>query len=139
MRPSRSLALAVLLLAACRDEPAADFEPPADGRLSEEQVRTYLGDAEGMHPTEREWVAARVREARTAGMERDLDQRIVESRRQILRALEEQRRTLSDPAKTARVDRQIAEIRRLLREAPPEVPPAVRHNAEVVGRVEKKP
>jgi hypothetical protein len=141
MRPARSLVLAVLLLASCRDEPAvpAEFKPPADGRLTEEQVRTYLDDAGGMQPAEREWVAARVREARMAGTARDLEQKIADSRRRILGSLEERRRTLANPAKQAEVDRQIAEVRLLLRGAPPEVSAAVRHNAEVVAQLEKRP
>ena len=139
MRPSRLLLLAALLLAACRDEPAAPapFKPSADGRLTEEQVRAYLKDAKGMQETERRWVAARVREARTAAVAGGMELKIVESRRRILRSLEERRRTLNDPAEQAQVDRQIAEVRRLLQGAPPEVLPAVRANAELVARVEK--
>lgn len=139
MRPSRALVLAALLLAACRDEPAAPspFKPSADGRLTEEQVRAYLEDARGMRPAERQWVAARVREARTAGVTGSMDRKIADSRRRILRSLEERRRTLADPAEQARVDRQIAEVRRLLQGAPPEVPRAVRENAELLARLEK--
>ena len=139
MRPSRLLLLAALLLAACRDEPAppAPFKPAADGRLTEEQVGAYLKDAKGMRPVERQWVAARVREARTAAVTGGMEQKIVESRRRILRSLEEKRRTFNDPAEQAKLDRQIAEIRRLLQGAPPEVPVAVRENAELVARMEK--
>lgn len=139
MRPSRLLVLGWLLLAACRDEPAAPtkFRPSADGRLTEEQVRAYLEDAKGVQPAERQWVAARVREARTAALTGGMDRKIADSRRRILRSLEERRRTLNDPAEQARVDRQIAEVRRLLQRAPPEVPPAVRENAELVARLEK--
>lgn len=136
MRPSRVLLLAGLLLAACRNEPApsAEFKPPSDGRLTEEQVRTHLAGAP--KSAESRWVAARVREARTAGLTRGMDRRIADSRRRILVSLEERRRTLKDPAKQAALDRQIAEIRRLLQGAPPEAPEAVRYNAELVARVE---
>ena len=139
MRPSRLLLLAGLLLAACRDEPAAPapFRPSADGRLSEEQVRAYLADPKGMRPAERQWVASRVREARTAAVTGGMDRKIADSRRRILRSLQERRRTLTDPGEQARLDRQIAEVRRLLQGAPPEVPAAVRANAELVARVEK--
>ena len=139
MRTSRLLLLAALLLAACREEPAAPapFKPTADGRLTEEQVRAYLKDAKGMRPAERQWVAARVREARTAAVTGGMELKIVESRRRILRSLEEKRRTLNDPAEQAQVDRQIAEVRRLLQGAAPEIPPAVRENAELVARLEK--
>jgi hypothetical protein len=133
--------MTLLLLAACRKEPAAPvkFKPPADGRLTEEQVQTYLDRAEGMQPAEREWVTARVREARMAGVSGGIEQKITDSRRQILRSLEERRRSLKDPAKQVQVDRQIAEVRRLLQGAPPEVPPAVRDNAALLTRMEKTP
>jgi hypothetical protein len=137
MRPARVLVLSGLLLAACRNEPAAPvkFRAPADGRLTEEQVRTYL--AEAPKSAEYKWVAARVHEARTAGLTRGMDRKIADSRRRILSSLEERRRTLKDPAKQAKLDRQIAEVRRLLRGAPSEVPPAVRENAELLARMEK--
>ena len=138
MRPSRVLVLAGLLLAACRNEPAAtvEFKPPADGRLTEEQVRAHLAGAP--KSAESQWVAARVREARMAGATDGMERKIADGRRRILSSLEERRRTLKDPAKLAAMDRQIAEIRRLLQGAPPEVPPAVRDNAELVARVEKE-
>jgi len=127
------------LLAACRDEPApsVEFKAPADGRLTEEQVRAHLAGAP--KSAESRWVAARVREARMAGLSGGMDRKIADSRRQILSSLEERRRSLQDPAKQAELDRQIAEVRRLLQGAPPEVPDAVRDNAELVARVEAKP
>jgi hypothetical protein len=142
MRSSRVLVLAGLLLAACRNEPAppvdpAKYQPPADGRLTEEQVRAHLAGAP--KSAESQWVAARVREARTAGLTQGMDRKIADSRRRILSSLEERRRTLKDPAKQATLDRQIAEVRRLLQGAPPEVPAAVLYNAEVVARVEREP
>ena len=139
MRPSRALILAALLFAACREKPAPpiEFKIPADGRLTEEQVRAFLAGAKGMQPAERQWVAARVREARTAALTGGMDLKIADSRRRILRSLEERRRTIADPAEQARLDRQIAEVRRLLQGAPPEVPPVVRENAELVARMEK--
>jgi hypothetical protein len=113
-----------------------EFKAPADGRLTEEQVRTYL--AEAPKSAEYKWVAARVREARTSGLTRGMDRKIADSRRRILSSLEERRRTLKDPAKQAALDRQIAEVRRLLQGAPLEVPPAIRENAEMVARVQKE-
>lgn len=141
MRPARVLVLAGLLVAACRNEPAppadpAKYQPPSNGRLTEEQVRTYLAGAP--KSAEYKWVAARVREARTAGLTRGMDRKIADSRRRILISLEERRRTLKDPAKQATLDRQIAEVRRLLQGAPPEVPDAVRENAELVARLERE-
>ena len=111
-------------------------QPPADGRLTEEQVRAHLAGAP--KSAESKWVAARVREARMAGLTGGMDRKIADSRRQILISLEERRRTLKDPAKQAELDRQIAEVRRLLQGAPPEVPAAVRDNAELVARVEER-
>ena len=138
MKPSRVLILAALLLASCRREPAAplQFNPPADGRLTEEQVGAYLAGAP--KSAELEWVGARVREARTAGLARGMDRKIADSRRRILISLEERRRSVKDPARQAALDRQIAEVRRLLEGAPPEVPPAIRDNAELLARVEKE-
>lgn len=136
MRSPRVLVLAVLLLAACRKETVdpGRYQPPTDGRLTEEQVRAHLAGAP--KTPESRWVAARVREARMAGVTGSMDRKIADSRRRILRSLEERRRTLTDPAEQARLDRQIAEVRRLLQGAPPEVPPAIRDNAELVARVE---
>lgn len=138
MRPARALILTGLLLAACRNEPAppppAQFKAPANGRLTEEQVRAHLAGAP--KSAESQWVAGRVREARMAGLAGGMDRKIVDSRRRILISLEERRRTLKDPAKQAALDRQIAEVRRLLQGAPPAVPEAVRENAELVARLE---
>jgi len=139
-RALRALIVAGLLLAACRNEPApappAEFKAPADGRLTEKQVRAHL--AGPPKSAEYQWVAARVREARTAGLTQGMDRKIADSRRRILISLEEKRRTLRDPAKQAALDRQIAEVRRLLQGAPPEVPAAVRENAELVARLERE-
>jgi hypothetical protein len=140
MRRRPALLLALALLAACRREPAKPeaFKPPADGRLTEAQVRLFLnGQASGFRPQEHEWVRARVQEARLAGLTSGLDQKVIESRRRILRSLEERRRAATDPAKKAELDRGIAEVRRLLQGAPPEPAPSVRENAELVARLEK--
>ena len=132
---------AITLLDACRREPAdiPAFTPPADGRLTEAQVRLYLKAKErGFTPREYEWVRARVQEARLAGTASGLDRRIVASRRRILASLEERRRAATDPARKAELDRDIAEVRRLLQGAPPEVPAAVRYNAGLVARLAAK-
>jgi hypothetical protein len=63
---------------------------------------------------------------------------VIESRRRILRSLEERSRAATDPAKKAGLDRDIAEVRRLLQGAPPEIAPAIRDNAELVARLEKE-
>jgi hypothetical protein len=133
--------LALALLTACQREPAEPeaFKPPADGRLTEAQVRLYLkGREAGLGPEEHEWVRARVQEARLESTSSKLDRRIVDSRRRILASLEERSRAATDPAKKAELDREIAEVRRLLQGAPPEVAVAVRYNAELVARLEKE-
>ena len=133
--------LALALLAACRREPAKPepFQPPADGRLTEAQVRLYLGGQEtGFRPREHAWVRDRVQEARLAGLSSALDQKVVEGRRRILRSLEERSRAATDPATKAELERDIAEVRRLLQGAPPEPSSAVRANAELVARLERK-
>jgi hypothetical protein len=141
MRRRAFLLLALALLAACRREPAEPeaFKPPADGRLTEAQVRLFLkGQEAGFRPREHEWVRARVQEARLAGLTSGLDRRVIESRRRILRSLEERSRAATDPAKKAELERDIAEVRRLLQGAPPEPAPAVHDNAELVARLEKE-
>ncbi|MES1241257.1 MAG: hypothetical protein ABUT39_06515 [Acidobacteriota bacterium] len=139
MRRRASLILVLALLAACRREPAKPeaFKPPADGRLTEAQVRLHL-QGSGLSPDEREWVRARVQEARLAGLTSGLDEKVIESRRRILRSLEERSRTAKDPKRKAELERDIAEVRRLLQGAPPEVAPSVRDNAELVARLEKE-
>lgn len=143
----------------------ARFVPSADGRLSEGQVRMYLevrereekirqaaGDSGaeasaaglraaqelGRNPKEYQWTAERVQEARAAGMTSDLDRKIQDSRRRILLSLEEHRRTVTDPERQASLDRQIAEIRSLVRNTVSKTPPAVQHNAELLARLEEK-
>jgi hypothetical protein len=145
MRGRRFSLIAVLLalafVAGCRREaekPAA-FQAPADGRLTEAQVRTYLKDGEaGFGRQEAGWVRDRMREARLAGLASGLDRKVIEGRRRILRSLEERRRAATDPARIAELDRDIAEVRRLLEGAPPEPSPAVRDNAGLVARFENK-
>jgi hypothetical protein len=139
MRGSNSRRAALLLcalLAACRrDSAEQDFAPPADGRLTEAQVRTFL-KTDAQDSKEFRWVADRVREARMAKVAGGLDQKIFESRRKILRSLEERRRKVTDPTERSELDRQIAEVRRLLQGAPEEVPDSIRFNAELVARME---
>jgi hypothetical protein len=135
-----AVVLALVLLAACRREPAKPvaFKPPADGRLTEAQVRLYLApEKPGLSPQEHEWVRARVQEARRAGLTSELDRKVIESRRRILRSLEERSRALDDPKKKAEMDREIAEVRRLLQGAPPPVRDSIRDNAELVARLEE--
>jgi hypothetical protein len=140
-RRRATLLLALALLAACLREPAKPepFKPSADGRLTEAQVRLFLkGQESGLSPREHEWVRARVQEARLAGLTSGLDRKVIESRRRILRSLEERSRAATDPAKKSELDRDLAEVRRLLQGAPPEIAPAIRDNAALVARLEKE-
>ncbi|HEX3129437.1 MAG TPA: hypothetical protein VH394_19025 [Thermoanaerobaculia bacterium] len=141
MRRQRVVFMALVLLSACHREPEKPepFQPPADGRLTEAQVRLYLKGTEAdFRPREYAWVRDRVQEARLAGLSSALDAKVIEGRRRILRSLEERSRAAADPRKKAELDRDIAEVRRLLQGAPPEPSPAVRANAELVARLEKK-
>ncbi len=137
----KAVLLTLVLLSACQREPERPraFQPPADGRLTEAQVRIYLKDGgKGFSREESGWVRDRVREARLAGLASGLDLKVIEGRRRILRSLEERRRVATDPAKIAELDRDIAEVRRLLKGAPPELSPAVRDNAGLVARLDNK-
>lgn len=141
MRRRRSVLLVLVLLSACQREPERPkaFQPPADGRLTETQVRTYIRDGKaGFSAQEYEWVRDRVHEARLAGLASGLDRKVIEGRRRILISLEERRRAARDPARIAELDRDIAEVRRLLQGAPPEPSPAVKDNAGLVARLESK-
>lgn len=132
-----SIVLLILsLLTACRRE--KEFSPPADGRLTEAQVRMYLDpEKRKIDSRELQWVTDRVREARMANIASGLDEKIFASRRKILRSLEERRRKVTEPAEVRELERQIAEVRRLLQGAPEEVPDSIRYNAELVVRVER--
>lgn len=142
----------------------AAYQPPADGRLTEEQVRKYLEvkrrarqgrtaeppaeDSEepsaaadlraalelGYNPKEIGWVQERVQEAWIALRGQELDRKIAESRNQMIRELEARLQSATDPKQKAELEKQIAEIRAA---APAtSAPPPLEHNAELVGRYE---
>lgn len=142
----------------------AAYQPPADGRLTEEQVRKYLEvkrrarqdrtaepppeDSEepsaaadlraalelGYNPKELSWVQERVLEAWIALRGQELDRKIAESRNQMIRDLEARLQSATDPKQKAELEKQIAEIRAA---APATAaPPPLEHNAELVGRYE---
>jgi hypothetical protein len=93
------VALGCALLAACSRKPADD-EAAIRGRLAKK------GAVQATDGTARAELIDRV------------ERKVLENRRKILRSLEERSRTLTDPAKKAEIDRQIAEIRRFPRRAP---------------------
>lgn len=143
----------------------AAYQPPADGRLTEEQVRKYLEvkrrarqdrtaeppaeDTEepsaaadlraalelGYNPKELSWVQERILEAWIALRGQELDRKIAESRNQMIRDLETRLQSAADPKQKAELEKQIAEIRAAAPLAT-SAPPPLEHNAELVGRYE---
>ncbi len=145
----------------------ATYQPPADGHLTERQLRMYLevkrrarkiraelpaaaGAQEpasladlratlelGHNPKELSWVQERVLEAWIALRGRELDRKITESRNQMLRDLEAQLQSATDPRQKAEIQKQIAEIRAAapLATAAPE---ALDHNASLIRRYESE-
>ncbi|HYU31389.1 MAG TPA: hypothetical protein VEW48_04445 [Thermoanaerobaculia bacterium] len=143
----------------------ATWQPPADGQLTEPQVRMYLevkrrarsiraaapaapGKPEpaatadlraalelGDNPKELRWVEERVLEAWIALRGQELDRKIAESRNQVLGELETQLESATDAQQRAELEKQIAEIRAA---APLDTaaPPSVDHNVALVRRYE---
>jgi hypothetical protein len=140
-----------------------EFTPPADGLLTPAQVETFLkveerarkirevaakagsapGDTVaadlraaqelGVNPKEMTWVSDRVREARTARLGDFLDRRITESRRELLRRLEEEKRT-AGPAEQAEIERRIARVSRMPHRVGAPSKPWVHQNAELLAK-----
>lgn len=143
----------------------ATYQPPADGRMTEEQVRKYLevkrrarqgrtaaaaGAEEpakaadlraalelGYNPKEIGWVQERVLEAWIALRGQELDRKIAESRNQMLQDLEARLKSASDPRQKAELEKQIAEIRAAAPLATT-APPPLEHNAKLIGRYESE-
>jgi hypothetical protein len=144
----------------------ATYQPPADGRMTEEQLRRYLevkrrsrqgrtaeaaaGGEEpaqaadlraalelGYNPKEIGWVQERVLEAWIALRGQELDRKIAESRNQMLRDLEARLQSAADPQQKAELEKQIAEIRAAAPVATA-APPPLEHNAKLVGRHESE-
>lgn len=150
---------AVVLAEAAKTE----FTPPADGKLTAPQVEAFLKVEErsrkirevatkagaapeeaiaadlraaqeiGVNPKEMTWVRERVREARTARLGDFLDRKIAESRRELVRRLEEQKRT-AGPAEREEIERRIAQFRRMPQGAGASLKPWVRQNAELLAK-----
>jgi hypothetical protein len=96
-RARLAVALGCALLAACSRKPADD-EAAARKDLANK------GAVQHMDETAR------------AELIQSVEQKVLANRRKILRSLEARSRALTDPEKKAEVDRQIAEIRRSLKE-----------------------
>jgi hypothetical protein len=139
----------------------ASYQPPADGRLTEAQIRMYLeverrareilaepGAQEpavtadlraalelGHNPKELGWVRERVLEAWIALRGQELDSKIAASRTRMVQDLETQLESATDPRQKAELEKQIADIHAAAPLATA-APPAVGHNAELVHRYE---
>lgn len=139
------------------------YDPPADGRLTDRQVRMYLevkergrkirevtaqeGAAEdgsalsdlraalelGHNPKEFTWVEERIAETEEVDALSALEQRVGQSREEYLAMLEEEREAAVDEAQKAEIDRQIEEFRSAPA-AGTEVSPAVRQNLALLAR-----
>jgi hypothetical protein len=188
-----ALVLAALTLAACRRAPAheagddaairkrlsqkstavlmqevakAEFKPPADGRLTEPEIRSYMRMEElsrrirevatraaapelgatadlraaqelGLNPKEMAWVRLRVREARVARMTESVDRRIAGSRLAYIRRLQIEEAQTTDPARKKDIERRIAEFSRASLSSEPAAPPWTRWNADLLARYEE--
>jgi len=145
----------------------AKYQPPADGRLTETQVRMYLevkrlarkiraaepAAAEpqepaattdlraalelGYNPKELSWIQGRVQEAWIALRGQELDRKIAESRNQMIQDLETQLKSATDPRQKTELEKQIAEIRAAA-PLPTTAPPAVDHNTALIQRYESE-
>lgn len=159
-RKPRTMTEAEVMAQAAR----ATWEAPAGGQLTEKQVRMYLevkrrareiraaqpasGEPTvtldlraalelGHNPKELAWVQERVLEAWIALRGQELDRKIAASRNRMLRDLEEQRKSATDPQQRKELEKQIAEIRAAAPVAA-EAPPSVGHNATLVRRHESE-
>jgi hypothetical protein len=140
----------------------ATWAAPADGQLTEKQVRMYLEVKRrareirvakpvsrepsvtnelraalelGYNPKEVGWVQERVLEAWIALRGQELDRKLAEFRNEMLRDLEAQRKSATDPRQRRELEKQIAEIRAAAPLAT-EAAPAVDHNTALVRRYE---
>lgn len=140
----------------------ATWKAPANGQLTEKQVLMYLevkrrsreiriakpvsrepsvtNDLRaalelGYNPKEVSWVQERVLEAWIALRGQELDRKLTEFRSEMLRDLEAQRKSATDPRQRKELEQQIAEIRAAAPLATGAAP-AVDHNTALVRRYE---
>ncbi|HYO14827.1 MAG TPA: hypothetical protein VE685_16665 [Thermoanaerobaculia bacterium] len=139
------------------------YAPPADGRLTDRQIRMYLEVKErgrkirevavqdraeedglvisdlraalelGHNPKDFTWVGERIAEAEEVEAMSTLEQRVEQSREEYLAMLEEERKAATEEAQKAEIDQQIEEFKRA-REARTEVNQVVGHNMELLSR-----
>ncbi|HEX3528591.1 MAG TPA: hypothetical protein VH988_16115 [Thermoanaerobaculia bacterium] len=144
----------------------AEFKPPADGHLTEPEIRSYLKLEErsrriravasqgaapelgatadlraaqelGLNPKEMAWVRDRIREARTARLTERLDHRIADSRLAYIRRLQAEEAQTTDPARKKDLERRIADFSRAPQGSGQSAPSWIRWNAELLGRYEE--
>jgi hypothetical protein len=140
---------------------AAKYDPPADGKLTEQQIAMYvavkkraqriravaegLDDAtadlraaqeQGANPKEYQWVAERVMEALLSELSQRLAAQLAEGREQYVQMLEAQKQAATDPAQRAAIDQQIAAARaeQAQRGQAPPASEALRHNIALVAK-----
>src|SRR6185436_12295411 len=115
--------------------PAAPGSPNTQEPASLADLRATL-ELE-YNPKELSWVQERVLEAWIALRGQELDRKITESRNQMLRDLEAQLQSATDPHQKAEIQKQIAEIRAAAPLATT-APQALDHNAALVRRYESE-
>lgn len=139
---------------------APEYRPPADGRLSERQVRIYLDVRRrerkireiaakdvasaataglraavelGYNPKEYSWIEDRVLAARMLQTTHSLHQQIVLGQRALLASLEEQKRTAGE-AQRAEIEAQIRDLEKAAAHATEGGDPAREHNAKLIAK-----
>jgi hypothetical protein len=150
--------------AVLREASAARYEPPADGRLTEAQVRMYLAVRERewrlreaaandavrrreaapadlraaqelrANPKEYAWVRERVLEAEVAASTQALSQRMAAGREQLLAHKRRELEALSDEQQRAAVERDIEDWKRGLQGSEPTLPAPIKANVALLAR-----
>lgn len=139
---------------------APEYGPPADGRLTERQVRIYLDVRRrerkireiaakdvsasvtadlraavelGYNPKEYSWIEERVLEAEMLQTTRSLHQQIAAGRQALLASLEEQKRT-AGAAQRAEIEAQIRDLEKAAAHAVEGMDPAKEYNAGLIAK-----
>jgi hypothetical protein len=184
LRAAALLAAALLAAGGCKGKPADDqasvktslekkgtlqvlsemaqakYDPPADGKLTEQQIAMYvavkqralriralaegLDDAtadlraaleQGGNPKEYQWVAERVMEALLSELSQRLAAQLAEGREQYVQMLEVQKQAATDTAQRAAIDKQIAAARaEQAQRGQAPASEALRHNLALVAK-----
>ncbi|HSG40102.1 MAG TPA: hypothetical protein VLE27_10735 [Thermoanaerobaculia bacterium] len=92
----------------------------------------------GHNPKEYQWVKERVLEAQMLATTQALDRQVAEGRKGLLATLEEQRRTATDDAQRAEIDRRIEELRKGSADSMSEGDPGIEYNAGLLARYKER-